>query len=108
MVTVMSDIKKGCGKCPEGMVEKNGKCVLPEVTFATFVMSLNTSALFHLGEIEDPATGKRIKDLVLAKHAVDTLRMLQEKTKGNLKDDEKALLDNVLCDLKLRYVKSSG
>jgi hypothetical protein len=41
--------------CPEGQVRKDGKCVMPEVTFTQFVMSLNTSALFHLGEISDPA-----------------------------------------------------
>lgn len=46
-----------CNSCPEGQVKKDGKCVMPEVTFTAFVMSLNTAALFHLGEISDPATG---------------------------------------------------
>ncbi len=81
---------------------------LPEVTFATFILSLNTSALVHLGEIPEPSTGEKKKDLPIAQHAIDTLAMLQEKTKGNLSDDEKALLEHILFDLRLKYVKASG
>ena len=93
-----------CKPCPEGQVRKGGKCVMPEVTFATFVMSLNTSALFHLGEISDPATGEKQLDLVLVKHTIDTLQLLQDKTKGNLTDEEQDILKNALYDLKMRYV----
>lgn len=95
---------EGCG-CEEGKVpNKEGKCVMPEVTFPAFVMSLNTSALYHLGEIADPATGKKIVDLDLARHAIDTLVLIQEKTKGNLSGDEDELLKNILYDIKLRFV----
>ena len=90
--------------CPEGQVRRDGKCVMPEVTFTALVMSLNTSALFHLGEISDPATGDKQQDLVLVKHTIDTLRLLEDKTKGNLKDDEQDIIKNVLYDLKMRYV----
>jgi hypothetical protein len=69
-----------------------------------FVMSLNTSALFHLGEISDPATGEKNQDLVLAKHTIDTLKLLEDKTKGNLNGEEQDLLKHVLYDLKMRYV----
>jgi hypothetical protein len=93
-----------CKPCPEGQVRKDGKCVMPEVTFTAFVMSLNTSALFHLGEISDPATGEKQQDLVLAKHTIDTLKLLEEKTTGNLTDEEKDILKNSLYDLKMRYV----
>ncbi|MFZ5775646.1 MAG: DUF1844 domain-containing protein [Thermodesulfobacteriota bacterium] len=89
--------------CPGGR-----PCVMPEVTFTTFIMSLNTSALYHLGEIKDPATGQTGTDLVLAKHAIDTLQLIKEKTKGNLLDKEQELLDNMLTDLKLRYVRARG
>ncbi len=95
-------------KCPEGTILKDGKCVLPEVTFTTLRMSLNTSALFHLGEISDPATGEKSKDLMLAKHTIDTLNLLQKKTEGNLNEEEMELLDKILYDLKLRYVKESS
>ena len=96
----------GCG-CSEGKVpDKKGRCVMPEVTFSAFIMSLSTSALFHLGEIADPATGKRLFDLDLAKHAIDTLAMIQNKTKGNLEKDEEELLKNILYDIKIRFVKA--
>jgi hypothetical protein len=97
--------EQNCKACPEGTVLKDGKCVLPDVTFSAFIMSLNTSALYHLGEIADPATGKKERDLTLAKHAIDTLKLLQEKTSGNLTAEEKGLLEDILFDLKLRYVK---
>ena len=94
--------------CGEGRVpNKEGQCVMPEVTFPAFVMSLNTSALYHLGEIADPATGKKVVDLDLARHAIDTLALMQEKTKGNLSADEEELLKNILYDIKLRFVNAS-
>ena len=93
-----------CKPCPEGQVKRDGKCAMPEVTFTAFVMSLNTSALFHLGEISDPATGEKQQDLVLVKHTIDTIELLEEKTKGNLTDEEQDLLRNALYDLKMRYV----
>ncbi len=88
--------------------ESGGKRALPEVTFTNLVMSLSTSALFLLGEISEPSTGKKNRDLVLAKHSIDTLNMLQEKTKGNLTEDEEKMLQNILYDLKIRYVNISG
>ena len=93
-----------CKPCPEGQVEKDGRCVMPEVTFTAFVMSLNTSALFHLGVMGDPDTGEKKQDLVLAKHTIDTLKLLEEKTRGNLNGEEQDILKHVLYDLKMRYV----
>jgi len=104
------DEKKNSGSdcgCGEGKVpSKDGRCVMPEVTFPAFVMSLNTSALYHLGEIADPQTGKRIVELDLARHAIDTLVLIQNKTKGNLTADEEELLKNILYDIKVRFVKA--
>ncbi len=77
---------------------------LPQVTFSTFILSINTSALVHLGVLPEPTSGEVKKDLQLAKHTIDTLAMLQEKTRGNLSEEEKALLDNILYDLRMRYV----
>lgn len=81
---------------------------LPEVTLATFVLSLSSSALVHLGEVPDPETQSFQVDLPLAKQVIDTLGMLQDKTKGNLDSDEDRLLKTILYDLRLRYVQKSG
>ena len=96
----------GCKPCPEGQVRRDGECIMPEVTFAALIMSLNTSVLYHLGEISDPTTGEKNRDMVLAKHSIDTLAMLEEKTKGNLTDEEKDLLGTILYELKMRFVKA--
>jgi len=81
---------------------------LPEVTFSAFVYSLSTSALVHLGEIPEPITEKMDKNLPLAKQTIDILGILQEKTKGNLTQDEENLLNSFLYDLRMRYVKAMG
>jgi hypothetical protein len=103
----MSEQKSDCG-CPEGRVkDEAGQCVMPEVSFVSFVVSLNTTALFHLGELAHPETGQKLIDLELAKHTVDTLAMLAEKTRGNLDAQENELLTKVLYELKMRFVKAS-
>lgn len=79
---------------------------LPGINFSTFVFSLNSSALVHLGMITAPgAAGKEI-NLPLAKQTIDILGMLEVKTAGNLTDNEKNLLSNMLHDLRLMYVKA--
>ncbi len=77
----------------------------PEINFATFVASLNASALLQLGAIEDPTTGTKNKNLPMAKQTIDILSMLQAKTAGNLSEEEENLLKNILYDLRLMYVK---
>jgi hypothetical protein len=80
---------------------------LPAVDFVTFLLSVSTSALIQLGEIEDPATRQPVKNLPLAKQTIDLIAMLQEKTKGNLTSDEGKLMENILFDLRMRYVKAA-
>ena len=80
-------------------------------TFASLVLSLSTSALMHLGmapRLEEGAEGETTGevDLSLAKQSVDILEMLQEKTRGNLDDEERQLLDRVLHDLHMRFVQA--
>ena len=77
----------------------------PEINFATFVASLNASALLHLGAIEDPSSGTKNKNLPMAKQTIDILNMLQEKTSGNLSTEEENMLKNILYDLRIMYVK---
>jgi hypothetical protein len=62
--------------------DKAGEMPLPEVNFNSLIFSLSSSALINLGEIADPNTGQKQKDLPLAKHTIDTIAMLQDKTKG--------------------------
>ena len=78
---------------------------LPEINFPSLIFSLSSTALFHLGELPDPQTNEKKKDLPLAKHTIDTIAMLKEKTSGNLTGDEEKFIENVLTDLRLRYVK---
>lgn len=81
---------------------------LPEIDFTSFILSLSTSALIQLGEIPDPFTKKSIKNLPLAKQTIDLIGMLKEKTKGNLNNDEEKVIDYILYDLRMKYVKASG
>ncbi len=81
---------------------------LPEVNFTTLIFSLSSSALFYLGEVADPETNQPKKDLALAKHTIDTISMLKDKTKGNLTDEEDKFITTVIADLKWRYVKAIG
>ena len=78
---------------------------LPEINFATFIASLNASALMQLGAIEDPTSGTKNKNLPMAKQTIDILSMLQKKTAGNLSEEEENLMKNILYDLRLMYVK---
>jgi hypothetical protein len=81
---------------------------LPKINFATFIFSLNSSVLVQLGLIDDPATGKKTRNLPLAKQTIDILGMLEEKTQGNLTKDEETMLKNILYDLRMIYVKEKG
>ena len=94
---------------PAAEPAKPGKpgAALPPVEFATFVLSLGSSALMHLGEVERPGTGATEKNLPMAKHSIDILSMLEQKTKGNLSAPEAQLLENLLFDLRLRYVEAT-
>lgn len=87
--------------------EKNNtpsNCQLPVIDFSTFIFSLNSSALVHLGAIEDPATGKKNKNLSIAKQTIDIIGMLEKKTNGNLTNEEKNLLKDILYNLRMLYV----
>jgi hypothetical protein len=80
----------------------------PPVNFTNFVLSLSTSALYHFGDFPDPEGGKTPKNLPAAKQTIDILDMLNEKSKGNLNENETNLIQGVLYELKLRYVKEKA
>lgn len=82
--------------------------VLPPVDFSSFIFSMSHAALMHMGQIPDPGTGQTHNDPDLARHTIDTIAMFQEKTEGNLTPEEKSLIDNVLTELRLAFVKLNG
>ena len=76
-------------------------------SFASFVLSLATTTAVHFGDIPDPNTGKRGEpDLAAAGHIIELIAMLQEKTRGNLSSPEEKLLDDLLYELRLRFVQA--
>jgi len=77
---------------------------MPPIDFSTFVLSLSQAALLHLGELDDPETGKKEINFPLARQSIDLLTMVQDKTRGNLTSEEHKLLENLLYDLRMKYV----
>lgn len=84
------------------------EAILPEINFINFLFSISTSALIQLGEIQDPVSQQTAKNLPLAKQTIDLIGMLKEKTKGNLTPEEAKLIENILFDLRMRYLKATS
>lgn len=79
---------------------------MPEINFSTFVISLSTQALMNLGEVSNPLSGNVEIDIPVAKQMIDILGMLREKTRGNLDAGEEQLMEDILYDLRMRYVEA--
>ena len=75
-----------------------------QIEFSTFIMSLTSSAFYHLGDMPDPSTGKKEVNLPAVQQTIDMLVMLREKTKGNLKEDEEKLIEQLIYELQVKYV----
>ena len=75
-----------------------------QIDFSTFIMSLTSSAFYHLGDIADPETGKTETNLPAVHQTIDMLTMLREKTKGNLNEEENKLLEQLIYELQMKYV----
>lgn len=91
-----------------GQVQEHEELPLPPATFEFFVLSLKAQAemamgLLHFGKEED----RPKPDLRIARHAIDMLAMVQEKTKGNLSLEEQRLLENSLTELRFRFVQAN-
>jgi hypothetical protein len=105
---IVVDKRGGDGEEAPGAKPKEGARELPKPDFAALAISLGHSALYHLGLVADPATGKQgTRDLALARQSIDILEMLDAKTKGNLTADEARLLEELLYDLRMRFVEAS-
>lgn len=78
------------------------------IDFSTFITSLSTSALLHLGIIPTPEGEELQKSLPLARQTIDILELLRDKTRGNLTEAESGLLERLLFDLRMAYVQAAG
>ena len=78
---------------------------LPAASFETLVSTMTTQALFAMGEIPDPQTGQRMAHLDLARHHIDMLAVIEEKTKGNLSKEESDMIATTVYELRNRYVQ---
>ena len=116
----LSDFKEECADMKKNNPEKesssekepetsrkNPTSGLPEINFPTFVLSLATSAQIQLGIFPNPVTGKVEKDIRMAKQTIDVLGLLQDKTKGNLEEAEKSILEQALYELRMLYVQNN-
>jgi hypothetical protein len=82
---------------------------MPEQTmFTEFLMGIASSAFIYLGLVEHPATGRRQVNLTAAKESIDMIKMLREKTKGNLTKGEEKFFDDLLADLQMQFVSVRG
>ena len=75
-----------------------------KIDFSTFIMSLTSSAFYHLGDIADPETGKTETNLPAVQQTIDMLIMLKEKTQGNLSEEEGKLLEQLTYELQMKFV----
>ena len=75
-----------------------------QIDFSTFIMSLTSSAFYHLGDMPDPSTGKKEVNLPAVQQTIDMLIMLREKTKGSLEEYEAKLLEQLIYELQVKYV----
>ena len=85
------------------MVEQNTN-QMPEVTFSTFILSLGSSAMMHLGEVPNPETHATEENELLARHTIDLLNMLEDKLNNGLTEEEKQLFKDVLYEVRMKYV----
>jgi hypothetical protein len=94
-----------CQETEKELPEFSGEEAFPEVNFVNFILSLSTTAMYHFGDFPDPVSQKAQRNLAAAKQTIDILGMLKSKTEGNLDDNEKSLMDGLLFELRMHYVK---
>ena len=100
--------KETIKKEKETIKSTEGTFTPPEPDFNFFITTLALQASISLGQVPNPASNKVEEDLVQAKFLIDTLGMLQEKTKGNLNAEESGFLENLLYELRMRYIEKSN
>ena len=84
---------------------------MPEspLSFTAFILSLASTAAIHFGDLPDPSSGKPLdQNLEGAAQMIDILALLDQKTRGNLTAEERQVLEQVLYELRLRFVEASN
>jgi hypothetical protein len=76
----------------------------PDFQFIQLILSLHGAAMQQMGKVQSPITGKIERDLAMCKNTIDMIEMIDRKTKGNLTDDEKRLVDRVLFECRMNFV----
>ncbi len=76
-----------------------------KMDFSAFILSLNASSLIHLGELPDPQLRERSVNLPAAKHTIEILEIIKDKTIGNLDDEESKLLVDILYNLRMKFLQ---
>jgi hypothetical protein len=99
-------VQAGAENIQSGGGAHESEQALPEINFSAFVISVSTQALMHLGEIANPMSGKVEIDVPVAKQMIDILGMLKDKTRGNLNASEDRLIEDILFDLRMKYVEA--
>jgi hypothetical protein len=78
------------------------------IDFPTYILSYYTQGLVLLGEVPNPYTNKKEEDIEAARHTIDILSMLEQRTKGNLSKDEQQLLESVLYELRMKFMAKTN
>ncbi len=82
---------------------------MSELSFTAFVVSLASTAAIHLGDLADPMTGQKLElNLEGAAQMIEILALLEEKTRGNLNAEERQVIEQILYELRMRFVEVSG
>jgi hypothetical protein len=81
---------------------------IPPIDFPSYILSYYTQGLVLLGEVPNPYTNKKEEDVEAARHTIDILSLLEQKTKGNLSQDEKQLLESVLYELRMKFMAKTN
>jgi hypothetical protein len=102
--------KPGDKKSPEKEESSSTQAVPPRppIDFPTYILSYYTQGLVLLGEVPNPYTNKKEEDVEAARHTIDILSMLEQKTKGNLSKDEQQLLESVLYELRMKFMAKTN
>jgi hypothetical protein len=107
-VAAESQKEQGAAKAPAGGPRTAAPGTGERIDFPSYVLSYYTQSLVLLGEVPNPYTNKKEEDLEAARHTVDILGMLKDKTKGNLTPEEEKLLDSVLYEVRLKYMAKTN